>query len=44
VSHRSRNDRRYLWLSLPLAGWAVGVAIKAAELLLPQMVAGDYHY
>jgi hypothetical protein len=44
VSHRSRTDRRYLWLSLPLAGWAVGVAVKAAELLLPHVVAGAYYY
>ncbi|MGB3444567.1 MAG: hypothetical protein WBA97_37990 [Actinophytocola sp.] len=33
VARRTAHDRRWLWLSLPLSGWAVGVAIKAVELL-----------
>lgn len=40
VSQRALRDRRYLWLSLPLGGWAIGVAIKALDLL-PRLAMGD---
>lgn len=40
VSYRALRDRRYLWLSLPLGGWAIGVAFKATQLL-PTLIAGD---
>jgi hypothetical protein len=39
VSQRALRDRRYLWLSLPLGGWAVGVAVKALDLL-PRLAMG----
>lgn len=41
VGNRARRDRRWLWLSVPLGGWAVGVAVKAAELL-PTLATGDH--
>ncbi len=40
VGHRARTDRRWLWLSVPLTGGAVGVAIKSMELL-PLLSIGD---
>ncbi|GAB1508971.1 DUF1700 domain-containing protein [Actinophytocola sp. KF-1] len=41
VGYRARADRRWLWLSVPLTGWAVGVAVKSMEFL-PLLAAGDY--
>jgi hypothetical protein len=41
VGNRARTDRRWLWLSVPLTGWAVGVAVKAMELL-PLLSTGDH--
>jgi membrane-associated phospholipid phosphatase len=41
VGHRARTDRRWLWLSVPLTGWAVGVAVKSMELL-PLLATGDH--
>jgi hypothetical protein len=33
ASHRSLRDRRWLWLTVPLTGWAVGVGAGLVELL-----------
>lgn len=41
VGNRARRDRRWLWLSVPFGGWAVGVAVKAMELL-PVLATGDH--
>jgi hypothetical protein len=44
AGHRSVGDRRWLWLSVPLGGFAVGVAIQLSEMgeiWLP-LIAGDY--
>ena len=41
VGHRTRHDRRWLWLSVPLTGWAVGVAVKSMALL-PLLTTGDH--
>ncbi|HEX6360876.1 DUF1700 domain-containing protein [Actinophytocola sp.] len=41
VGNRAHRDRRWLWLSIPLGGWAVGVAVKAMELL-PMLATGDH--
>ncbi|MDQ3790062.1 MAG: hypothetical protein M3422_22815, partial [Actinomycetota bacterium] len=41
VAYRAQADRRWLWLSVPLTGWAVGVAVKSMELL-PLLSAGEY--
>lgn len=41
ASHRTLTDRRWLWLSLPLTGWAIGVAVKMTDLL-PQILSGDH--
>jgi hypothetical protein len=41
VGNRAHSDRRWLWLSAPLGGWAVGVAVKAMELL-PMLATGDH--
>ena len=41
VGHRARTDRRWLWLSVPLTGWAVGVLVKSMELL-PLLSTGDH--
>jgi len=43
VGLRAQDDRRWLWLSVPLGGWAVGAAVKALELL-PLLYAGDYYW
>lgn len=37
----ARRDRRWLWLSVPLGGWAVGVGVKAMALL-PLLATGDH--
>jgi hypothetical protein len=41
ASHRTVTDRRWLWLSVPLTGWAIGVAVKMTDLL-PQILSGDH--
>jgi hypothetical protein len=41
VGNRVRRDRRWLWLSVPLGGWAVGVGVKAMALL-PLLASGDH--
>lgn len=41
ASHRTLTDRRWLWLSVPLTGWAIGVAVKMTDLL-PQILSGDH--
>ncbi|MFC4853723.1 DUF1700 domain-containing protein [Actinophytocola glycyrrhizae] len=41
VGRRTGTHRQWLWLSLPLDAWAVGVALKAAELL-PLLATGDH--
>lgn len=40
AGNRAVGDRRWLCLSIPLGGWAVGVAFKAMELL-PLLSTGD---
>lgn len=39
VGNRAHRDRRWLWLSVPLGGWAVGVAVRAMDLL-PMLATG----
>lgn len=44
AGYRSMKDRRWLWLSVPLGGWAVGVAlalVNYGEIWYP-LLAGDY--
>lgn len=41
AGNRAHRDRRWLWLSVPLGGWAVGVAVKSMELL-PMLATGDH--
>jgi hypothetical protein len=44
AGHRSVGDRRWLWLSVPLGGFAVGVAVQLSEMgeiWLP-LITGDY--
>jgi len=41
AGHRALTDRRWLWLSVPLTGWAIGVAVKMTDLL-PQLLSGDH--
>jgi len=43
AGHRSRTDRRWLWLSVPAGAWAVGVACRLLGYL-PLIVAGDIGY
>lgn len=44
AGHRSVGDRRWLWLSVPLGGFAVGVAIQLSEMgeIWMPLIAGDY--
>ncbi|MFI7675485.1 DUF1700 domain-containing protein [Actinophytocola sp. NPDC049390] len=41
AGYRAQADRRWLWLSVPLTGWAVGAAVKVMEFL-PRLTMGDY--
>jgi MFS family permease len=41
TGNRAEQDRRWLWLSVPLTGWAVGVAVKSMALL-PLLATGDH--
>ncbi len=43
AGHRSRTDRRWLWLSVPAGAWAVGVAFRLFGYL-PLIVSGDIGY
>lgn len=44
AGYRSSHDRRWLWLSVPFGGMAVGVAIKLSEMgeVWFPLLAGDY--
>ena len=44
VTHRAATDRRYLWLSLPFAGWALGAAIKMLDLVPALLMGNGYYY
>lgn len=46
AGYRSLRDRRWLWLSVPFGGVAIGVAIKLSEMgeIWFPLVAGDYHW
>jgi hypothetical protein len=41
VGNRAQRDRRWLWLGIPLTGWALGVAVRAMELL-PLLSTGEH--
>jgi len=43
AGHRSRTDRRWLWLSVPAGAWAAGVAFRLLGYL-PLIVSGDIGY
>lgn len=43
VGRRAAEDQRWLWISLPLTGWAVGVAVRSLEIL-PELASGSHYW